>query len=196
MRARKRRSKSGAARQMRRITVLSWPRDRRRGVIRLGAITFPCALGRAGVSHLKREGDGATPAGRYRLLWLYYRHDRLVRPQTALPLRVMRRNDGWCEDANLGRYNCPVRLPSAAAHESMWRDDHLYDVVGVFDWNLSPRASGRGSAIFLHLARRGYAPTAGCIALSRRHLALLLASAGPRPEFLVAPNPRRRDRGR
>ena len=73
----------------------------------------------------------------------------------------------------------------------MWRDDHLYDVVGVLDWNLRPRVRGKGSAIFLHLARPGYAPTAGCIALQPRHLALLLAAAGPRPEFLVAAKPRR-----
>lgn len=176
---------------MRPITVLSWPREKHRGIVRCGSLSFPCALGRAGVTHLKREGDGATPAGRHRLLYLYVRRDRLARPPTPLPVLPLRPWDGWCEDARHGRYNRPVRLPSAAAHESMWREDHLYDVVGVLDWNVSPRASGRGSAIFLHLSRPGYAPTAGCIALERRHLALLLAAAGPRPLFLVAPQPRR-----
>jgi L,D-peptidoglycan transpeptidase YkuD (ErfK/YbiS/YcfS/YnhG family) len=191
MRKRKQKCKPGASRQMRRITVMSWPRERHRGIVRCGSLSFPCALGRTGVTHLKREGDGATPAGRYRLLSLYYRADRLLRPRSPLPLRALRRHDGWCEDRRHGRYNCLVRLPSAAAHESMWRDDHLYDVVGVLDWNLSPRVRGCGSAIFLHLARPGYAPTAGCIALGSRHLALLLAAAGPRPEFLVAAKPRR-----
>ncbi|MGH6922310.1 MAG: L,D-transpeptidase family protein [Propylenella sp.] len=171
---------------------MSWPGERRRGIVRCGSLSFPCALGRTGVTHLKREGDGATPAGRLRLLTLCYRADRMLRPRSPLPLRTLRRHDGWCEDPRHGRYNCPVRLPSAAAHESMWREDHLYDVVGVLDWNLSPRVRGRGSAIFLHLARPGYAPTAGCIALSPRHLALLLATAGPRPEFVVATSPRPR----
>ncbi len=103
----------------------------------------------------------------------------------------MRQNDGWCEDPTSGRYNCPIRLPSAAGHDRMWRNDHLYDVVGVLDWNMSPRIRGRGSAIFLHLARPGYAPTAGCIALSSRDLRLLLAAAGPRPEFVIGAKPRR-----
>lgn len=180
---------------MRRITVLLWPRERHRGIVRCGSLVFPCALGSAGVTHLKREGDGATPAGRHRLLYLYFRRDRTPPPPTPLPLRTLRRHHGWCEDPGHGRYNCPVRLPpgsaGAAAHDSMWRSDHLYDVVGVLDWNLSPRVRGRGSAIFLHLCRPGYQPTAGCIALERRHLTLLLAAAGPRPELVVAAKPRR-----
>jgi L,D-peptidoglycan transpeptidase YkuD (ErfK/YbiS/YcfS/YnhG family) len=171
---------------------LSWPRESHRGIVRCGALVLPCALGRAGVTHLKREGDGATPAGRHRLLRLYFRRDRVPRPLSALPVRGLRPDDGWCEDASHGRYNCLVRLPSAAAHESMWRDDRLYDIVGVLDWNMTPRVRGRGSAIFLHLARPGYAPTTGCIALGARHLALLLAVAGPRPEVLVSAKPRRR----
>ena len=77
----------------------------------------------------------------------------------------------------------------------MWRDDHLYDIVGVLDWNISPRVRGRGSAIFLHLARPGYRPTAGCIALSRRDLGLLLGAAGRHPCFLVAAKPRKGSRG-
>ncbi len=153
-----------------------------------------CALGRSGVTHLKREGDGATPAGPMRLLSLIVRPDRGLPPRSALPRRAMRKDDGWCEDPRSGRYNCPIRLPARAGHETMWRADHLYDVVGVLDWNRAPRIRGRGSAIFLHLARPGYAPTEGCIALDRRDLKLLLAAAGPRPVFLVGGKPRRRRR--
>jgi L,D-peptidoglycan transpeptidase YkuD (ErfK/YbiS/YcfS/YnhG family) len=104
----------------------------------------------------------------------------------------LRRNDGWCEDQRHGRYNCPIRLPSAAGHETMWRKDHLYDLVGVLDWNMRPRIRGRGSAIFLHLARPGYLPTAGCIALNLQDLRRLLVAAGSRPEFVVASKPRKR----
>ena len=104
----------------------------------------------------------------------------------------MRRNDGWCEDSRHGRYNCPIRLPSSSGHETMWRDDHLYDVVGVLDWNMRPRVRGRGSAIFLHLARPGYGPTAGCIALEKHDFARLLAVAGPRPCFSIRAKPRKR----
>jgi L,D-peptidoglycan transpeptidase YkuD (ErfK/YbiS/YcfS/YnhG family) len=140
---------------------------------------------------LKREGDGATPAGRYRLLSLYVRRDRLPGPRAALPTYAMRRDDGWCEDVRSGRYNRPIRLPAADGHETMWRDDRLYDIVGVLDWNLAPRIRGRGSAIFLHLARPGLKPTAGCIALRLPDLKRLLEAAGPRPEFLVAAKPRK-----
>ena len=189
---RKRRAGRGLARPSRRITVFSSPGDRSRGFLRCGSLTLPCALGRGGVTHMKREGDGATPAGRHRLLRLVVRRDRLPGPHAALPASAMRRDDGWCEDPRHGRYNCPVRLPSAAGHDAMWRDDHLYDVVGVLDWNMRPRVRGRGSAIFLHLCRPGFAPTLGCIALRRPDLKRLLAAAGPRPVFLVDAKPRKR----
>jgi L,D-peptidoglycan transpeptidase YkuD (ErfK/YbiS/YcfS/YnhG family) len=175
----------------RRITVFSSPGMRSRGRLVCGALTLACALGRSGVSHLKREGDGATPAGRLRLLSLYVRADRLIRPPTSLAVRVMGKRDGWCEAPRHGSYNRPIRLPSAAGHETMWRADHLYDIVGVLDWNFRPRASYRGSAIFLHLCRPGFAPTAGCIALKLHDLRRLLAAAGPRPEFCVSTSPRR-----
>jgi L,D-peptidoglycan transpeptidase YkuD (ErfK/YbiS/YcfS/YnhG family) len=176
---------------LRRITLFSSPRERHRGLLRCGSLALPCALGRSGVTHLKREGDGATPAGRHRLLSLYHRGDRLLRPPTPLPLRPMRKNDSWCEDASHGRYNRPIRLPSSAGHETMWRADDLYDIVGVLDWNFRPLVRRRGSAIFLHLCRPGYQPTAGCIALRLPDLRRLLAAAGRRPEFLVAANPRK-----
>lgn len=172
----------------RHITVISLPGGR--AFLRAGGLVFRCAIGRGGISWRKREGDGATPAGRYRLLEVRYRHDRTARP-TAQPVRVLRRHDGWCEASRHGSYNRPIRLPSAAGHETMWRDDHLYDVVGVLDWNIRPRASYRGSAIFLHLARPDYAPTAGCIALAPRDLARLLAAVRC-PEFLVRTKPRKR----
>jgi L,D-peptidoglycan transpeptidase YkuD (ErfK/YbiS/YcfS/YnhG family) len=190
MRARKTKKNRHLASGLRDITVFSSPREPHRGLLRCGALTLRCALGRSGVTHLKREGDGATPAGRLRLLSLIVRPDR-PRPLSAVPIRFMRRNDGWCEDKRHGRYNCLIRLPSPAGHETMWRSDRLYDIVGVLDWNFRPRVRGRGSAIFLHLCRPGYGPTAGCIALERRDLMLLLAAAGPHPRFLVAAKPRR-----
>jgi L,D-peptidoglycan transpeptidase YkuD (ErfK/YbiS/YcfS/YnhG family) len=176
---------------MRRITVFSSPRERHRGIVRCGPLTLPCAIGRSGIAHLKREGDGATPAGRHRIVSLYVRRDRLPVPRTTLPLRVMQPHDGWCEDPAHGRYNCPIRLPSSAGHETMWRNDRLYDLVGVLDWNMRPRIRRRGSAIFLHLSRPGFQPTAGCIALTLGDLKRLLAVTGPRPEIHIGASPRK-----
>ena len=139
--------------------------NRARGWLTAGPLRIPCALGPAGIVRNKREGDRGTPAGRFRLLWGYYRPDRWRPPTAGPPLKPMRRDQGWCEDPSSARYNRPVRLPAAECSDRMWRDDHLYDLTFVLDQNFSRRAKGRGSAIFFHLAREGLAPTAGCVAI-------------------------------
>lgn len=149
------------------------------GILACGAWHAPCALGRSALAALKREGDGATPVGCWRLRRVFYRPDRVARPRTALPVRALRAGDGWCEDPADRNYNRLVRLPYGASAESMWREDHLYDVVVVLGYNDVPRRKGRGSAVFLHLARPGYAPTEGCVALDHRDLLRLLAHCGP-----------------
>jgi L,D-peptidoglycan transpeptidase YkuD (ErfK/YbiS/YcfS/YnhG family) len=135
---------------------------------------IPCVLGRAGISRFKREGDGATPAGTLRARFVLYRPDRMARPDTQMPIAAINRADGWCDDPNDRNYNRPVTLPYPARHERLWRDDHLYDIVVVLDWNMAPAVQGRGSAIFMHLARADRAPTEGCVAVAPRALASLL----------------------
>ena len=148
------------------------------GVLAIGGLRLPCALGRSGRRAMKREGDGATPAGLFTLCEVMYRPDRLRRPETGLPVSVARTWDGWCDDARDGNYNRKVRLPYPASAETLWRNDHIYDVIVVLDHNRRPRARGRGSAIFMHVARTGYTPTAGCIALSLGDLRRLLGLLG------------------
>jgi L,D-peptidoglycan transpeptidase YkuD (ErfK/YbiS/YcfS/YnhG family) len=94
-------------------------------------------------------------------------------------MRRTRPDDGWCDDPQHRRYNRNVRLPFAASHERMWRDDELYDIVIEIGWNDRPAIRGRGSAVFAHLARPGYTPTEGCVALSRRDMVRLLPRIGP-----------------
>jgi L,D-peptidoglycan transpeptidase YkuD (ErfK/YbiS/YcfS/YnhG family) len=154
------------------VTVLS--PGATRGTLTFAGLRFPCALGRAGCRARKREGDGATPIGQWRLRAVLYRPDRMRRPLTSLPTRAIRRHDGWCDASADRNYNRPVRLPYPASAERLWREDALYDVVVVLDYNECPRVHGRGSAIFMHVARPGYAPTEGCIALARAHLLCLL----------------------
>ena len=177
-----------------RIVVLPLPGRRHLGRMRIGATDVPCALGRSGTVVIKREGDGGTPVGRMRLVGLYVRRDRLPGPRSAVPSRPLRRNDGWCDDAHDGRYNRPVRLPTSASTEALWRRDRIYDLIGILDWNLRPRIRGRGSAIFLHLGRPGLPATEGCIALRRADLLRLLAVCGSRPLLEVGPVPRRKRR--
>jgi L,D-peptidoglycan transpeptidase YkuD (ErfK/YbiS/YcfS/YnhG family) len=161
------------------IRVHRSPLDHRRGHLRAGNLVIPCALGRSGPSHAKREGDGASPVGRFRLLQAFYRADHGPRPRTGLPLRPLRPNDGWSDDCRDRRYNQPVSLPCATSHETLWRTDHLYDLVVDIAWNRGPIVRGRGSAIFLHLARPGLSPTEGCVAVDRGRIRRLLERIGP-----------------
>ncbi len=148
------------------IRVRSRPGDRARGWLTAGPFRMPCALGPAGIVRIKREGDRGTPAGRFALLWAYYRPDRWRRLGGGVPLKPMRPDQGWCEDPESPRYNRPVRLPSADCTDRMWREDRLYDLVFVLDQNFTRRAKGRGSAIFFHLGRPDLTPTLGCVAIS------------------------------
>lgn len=145
-------------------------------VLRFGPLAWRCALGRGGISTDKREGDGATPVGVLPLRRLLYRADRVAAPVCRLPVEPLSPEDGWCDDPGDVAYNRRVRLPHPARHERLWREDPLYDLVGVLGWNDDPVQRGRGSAIFLHLARPDLAPTAGCIALPERELRALLAA--------------------
>jgi L,D-peptidoglycan transpeptidase YkuD (ErfK/YbiS/YcfS/YnhG family) len=129
-------------------------------------LRFRAAHGRSGITARKQEGDGATPAGLLRLVRVLYRADRIKPPACAVPIEPIGPFDGWCDDMDDSAYNRPVRLPCLAGHEALWREDHVYDVIGVLDWNLDPIVKGRGSAIFFHAATPDYAPTAGCVALA------------------------------
>lgn len=137
-----------------------------RGTFKFRDNAYPCALGRGGVTQDKYEGDGATPAGDFLLRSVLYRPDRIEQPTTMLPLRALQIHDGWCDDPKDSRYNRLVSLPYRSSAEQLWRDDHIYDVITVIGYNDDPPIAARGSAIFLHVARKKFTPTAGCIALA------------------------------
>jgi L,D-peptidoglycan transpeptidase YkuD (ErfK/YbiS/YcfS/YnhG family) len=144
------------------------------GRLHAGPLVIRCALGRAGISHAKTEGDQATPAGDFRLLDGFFRADIVLRRAWPLPMRPVRPSDGWCDDPESAAYNRRVTLPCRAGHEKLWRADRLYDLVIVLDYNISPRRKNRGSAIFLHCVRPDFAPTEGCVALHSDDLRRLL----------------------
>jgi len=139
-------------------------------------LKFPASCGKAGVTAEKREGDDATPSGRLVLRRVLYRADRIRRPPLCVvPVEPVSPQDGWCDDVANTAYNRLVRLPFAGRHEALWREDGIYDVIGVLDWNSLPIVRGRGSAIFLHAARPDLSPTAGCIAMALPDLLTCLA---------------------
>jgi L,D-peptidoglycan transpeptidase YkuD (ErfK/YbiS/YcfS/YnhG family) len=157
-----------------RLTVRARPGNPAQGLISVGGVVFRCALGRGGISSNKREGDGATPLGAMRIISGYFRADHVAARRTRLEMTPIASNLGWCEVPDDRNYNRPVRMPYRASHETMRRADRLYDVCLVLDWNIVPRRRGRGSAIFLHLARPGFTPTQGCVAVTAKVMARLL----------------------
>ena len=167
------------------IYVRSRPGFRSRGWLTAGGSQIPVALGRRGILANKREGDGATPRGRFRPVRLWWRPDRAPRPRTLLPVRRIGRSDGWCEDPEHRLYNRPIRLPERAAGDRLWRQDGLYDFLIELDHNTRPRVAGRGSAVFVHVAREGFKPTAGCVALQAQRLRRLLERIGPKTRIVI-----------
>jgi L,D-peptidoglycan transpeptidase YkuD (ErfK/YbiS/YcfS/YnhG family) len=161
------------------LTVRTRPGNRRQGWLLAGPRPIKVAIGRGGIKADKREGDGATPAGRYRLVRLWWRADRGRRPGTRLPVRQIAIADGWCEDPADRRYNRPIRMPPGAPGDRLTRADALYDLVIEIDHNQRPRIAGRGSAVFIHVARVDMTPTAGCVSMPTGTLRRLLARLGP-----------------
>ncbi len=159
---------------------------RHRGELMWQRHRVPCALGRAGLNPEKREGDGATPVGRFPLRRVLYRADRLTLPEIALPVSVIEPSSGWCDDPNDAAYNSQVLLPHKGSHEHLWRLDHLYDVIVVLGHNDAPVRRGYGSAIFLHVAAPDYAATEGCVAVTLDDLIELLVATKPGDELIVA----------
>jgi L,D-peptidoglycan transpeptidase YkuD (ErfK/YbiS/YcfS/YnhG family) len=159
--------------------------DPRRGWLTADGWTVPVALGRGGILANKREGDGGTPKGTYRPLRLWWRADRHVRPRTHLPARPIRPEDAWCEDPRDRRYNQPIRLINGQAGDRLAREDHLYDFIVEIDHNAGPRIAGRGSAVFLHLARPNFSPTAGCVSMTKSSMLRLLRRIGPRTKIII-----------
>lgn len=167
-------SKSRSHNGVKRVIVRQRPGVKTQCLVRIGSLTFKGALGRSGRTIFKREGDGATPIKPMRCLSGHYKHRHKFRAQTKLAMVPINENMGWCDDTDHASYNRAVKLPFTSSHETMLRDDILYDYVIVLDWNISSRKRNYGSAIFFHIAKPGYPSTQGCIAISRQDMMRLL----------------------
>jgi len=150
--------------------------DTKTGQASLGNWSAPFGHGRDGtVEGAKgREGDGKTPLGRYHLRFGLYRADRLPQPDTALTIHALQPDDGWCDSTDHPAYNRFVQLPFPASHETLWREDGVYDVILVMSHNDSPPVPGLGSAVFIHCRQPDHRPTLGCLALGAPDMGDLL----------------------
>jgi L,D-peptidoglycan transpeptidase YkuD (ErfK/YbiS/YcfS/YnhG family) len=172
-------------RQLALVQIRTAAGDHSRGWLTAGGQTIKVALGRGGIRANKREGDGGTPKGTFRPRELWWRADRYPRPSTFLPVRAIGPEDAWCEDVSSQHYNQPVRLNSKQSGDRLRRDDHLYDFIIEIDHNTHPRIAGRGSAVFLHLARTDFSPTAGCVSMTKTAMLRLLKRLGPETRIVI-----------
>jgi L,D-peptidoglycan transpeptidase YkuD (ErfK/YbiS/YcfS/YnhG family) len=175
--------KNPGSRPVSAVTVRAAAGQRTRGWLIAGGQTIPVALGSSGIRANKREGDGGTPKGTFRPRQLWWRADRHPRPSTFLPVRGIGPEDAWCEDPSDRHYNQPVN--SKQGGDRLRRDDHLYDFIIEIDHNTRPRIAGRGSAVFLHLARNDFSPTAGCVSMTRSAMLRLLKRLGPETRIVI-----------
>jgi len=168
-----------------RITIRSRAGNRQQGWLTAGPLTIPVALGRGGILANKREGDGGTPRGQFHPVRLWWRGDRHIRPQTPLPVRRILATDAWSEDPSDRHYNRPIRATHGQPGDRLTREDHLYDFIIEIDHNTKPRITGRGSAVFLHLARKSFTPTAGCVGMTRNAMLQLLSRIDARTRIVI-----------
>lgn len=172
-------------RPVKRLLVRAAAGNPQRGWLSFDHTTIPVALGRGGIKANKREGDGATPQGAFHPIRLWWRGDRHVRPRTHLPIRLISPFDGWCEDPRDRHYNQAIRLDRGVEGDRLARADHLYDFIIEIDHNAAPRVAGRGSAVFLHLARSNFSPTAGCVSMTKSSMLRLLRRMGPQTRIII-----------
>ena len=136
---------------------------------------FRCALGKAGIGKKKKEGDNITPKGLYKIVKIYYRKDRIKKVSSKFKLIKITKNIGWCDDPNSEKYNQIINLPTKYSYEKLYRKDNVYDLILVLNYNIDPVIKKKGSAIFIHVAKKNYQSTQGCIALKKNNLMKLIS---------------------
>lgn len=144
------------------------------GYLKYKDLKFKCALGKSGIGKKKIEGDNITPKGIFGIVKIYYRSDRVKKISSKFRLIKITKKMGWCDDPNSKKYNRLINLPTNCKYEKLYRKDNVYDLVIVLDYNIKPTIKNKGSAIFIHVARQNYKKTAGCIALKKSNLILLI----------------------
>jgi L,D-peptidoglycan transpeptidase YkuD (ErfK/YbiS/YcfS/YnhG family) len=140
------------------------------GYLKYKKLKFRCALGKAGIKKKIMEGDNITPKGIFKIIKIYYRLDKIKEIKTLIKKIKIKKNMGWCDDPKSRSYNQQIKLPTKYSHEKLYRNDNLYDLIAVLNYNIDPIIKNKGSAIFLHIAKNSYQDTKGCIALKKKHL--------------------------
>ena len=144
-----------------------------------------CAVGKRGISSEKLEGDKKTPKGEFKLKYILYRKDRIFNFKTKLKKIIIKKNMGWCDDSNSIYYNKIINNLTKYKSEKLWRKDNVYDIIIIIDYNLNPVVKNKGSAIFLHIAKKKYKPTNGCIAVSKKDIKLIASKISKKTKLKI-----------
>jgi L,D-peptidoglycan transpeptidase YkuD (ErfK/YbiS/YcfS/YnhG family) len=144
------------------------------GYLKYKNFRFKCSLGKAGIRKKRIEGDNITPKGIYKIISVYCRKDRLKKIKSKIKIHKIHKNMGWCDDPKSKKYNQLIKLPNIYSHEKFYRKDNLYDLILVLNYNMAPVIKNKGSAIFIHIAKKNYSSTKGCIGLSKKNLLIIL----------------------
>ena len=155
------------------------------GVLKYKNLKFGCSLGKAGVGNKKGEGDNITPKGNYKIVTIYYRKDRVKKITSKIKLIQIKKDMGWCDDPRSESYNQLIKLPTNFSCEKLFRKENIYDLIIVLDYNMKPTIKNKGSAIFIHVARKKFSKTAGCIALKKSHLRKLIKEINKKTKIII-----------
>jgi L,D-peptidoglycan transpeptidase YkuD (ErfK/YbiS/YcfS/YnhG family) len=155
------------------------------GYLKYKNLKFKCALGKAGIGKKKKEGDNITPKGTYKIVNIYYRADRIKKITSKYKQIKITKNMGWCDDPKSKKYNRLIFLPCQYTHEKLYRKDNIYDLILVLNYNLRPVIKNKGSAIFIHVSRKNYKKTKGCISIRKNDLIFLTQIINKNTKVLI-----------
>jgi len=155
------------------------------GYLKYKDLKFKCALGKSGIGNKKIEGDNITPRGVFNIIKIYYRGDRVKKLSSKFKLIKITKKMGWCDDPKSKKYNQLIKLPTKYSHEILYRRDNIYDLILVLNYNIKPTIKNKGSAIFIHVTKRNYKKTAGCIALKKSDLICLVKEISKNTKFII-----------
>jgi len=151
----------------------------------LNEYKIKCAVGKRGITDKKLEGDNKTPSGIFRFISIFYRKDRISIAKSHLQKVVIKKNMGWCDDSNSKFYNNLIKFPFLCSAEKLWLTENIYDIIVIISYNINPTIKKKGSAIFLHIAKKNYMPTRGCVAISKKDMKLLIGKINSKTKFRI-----------
>ena len=145
-----------------------------------------CAVGKRGIGFKRKEGDFITPRGNYKIKYILYRKDRIKKLKTKIKKIVIKKNMGWCDDPQSKKYNKLIKLPFIYSFEKLYRKENIYDIILVLNYNMDPIIKNKGSAIFIHISKRNYKKTEGCVAVKKFDLLKVLGELNNKTKVKIS----------